>query len=124
MWERNIIWLPLVHPYLGTWPASQACAPTRNITSDLLVCQLALSPLSHTSQGEKLQLLYTNTRELYPESPYFPCLWQHRNSRLERKTRQVVASTWTAQVVVESCIMREVTEKCKSGLKALKVLGI
>ena len=29
--ERNIsVWLPLTHPILGTWPATQACAPTEN----------------------------------------------------------------------------------------------
>ena len=27
--ERNInVWLPLAHPLLGTWPATQACALT------------------------------------------------------------------------------------------------
>ena len=27
--RRNInVWLPLVHPLLGTWPATQACALT------------------------------------------------------------------------------------------------
>ena len=38
-------------PQLGTWPATQAHAPTGNRTRDPLVCKLALSPLSHTSQG-------------------------------------------------------------------------
>ena len=28
--ERNIDWLPLAHPQLGTWPATQACALTGN----------------------------------------------------------------------------------------------
>ena len=29
--ERNSnVWLPLVHPLLGTWPATQACALTGN----------------------------------------------------------------------------------------------
>ena len=28
---RNInVWLPLVHPLLGTWPESQSCALTGN----------------------------------------------------------------------------------------------
>ena len=50
--ERNIsLWLPLVHPLLGTWPATQAFALTGNQTGDLLVHRPALSPLSHTSQG-------------------------------------------------------------------------
>ena len=33
--ERNInVWLPLLHPQLGTQPAPQACALTGNQTSD------------------------------------------------------------------------------------------
>ena len=50
--ERNINVLPLVHLLLGTWPATQACALTENQTGDPLVRRLALSPLSHTSQGQ------------------------------------------------------------------------
>ena len=51
--ERNIsVWLPLTHPLLGAWPATQACALTGNPTSDPLVCRLALNPLSRTSQGK------------------------------------------------------------------------
>ena len=39
--ERNInVWLPLVRPLLGTWPATQACALTGNQTDDPLVCRL------------------------------------------------------------------------------------
>ena len=35
---RNInVWLPLVSPPLGTWPAAQACALTGNRTRDPLV---------------------------------------------------------------------------------------
>ena len=50
--QRNInVWLPLTRPLLGTWPATQACAPTGNGTSDPLVGKLALNPLSHTCQG-------------------------------------------------------------------------
>ena len=36
---------------LGTWPTTQACAPTGNGTSDPLVHRPALNPLSHTGQG-------------------------------------------------------------------------
>ena len=36
---------------MGTWPATQACALTRNWTSNLLVCRPALNLLSHTNQG-------------------------------------------------------------------------
>ena len=33
--ERNInVWLPLMRPLLGTWPATQACALTGNRTGD------------------------------------------------------------------------------------------
>ena len=36
--ERNInVWLPLLHPLLGTWPEIQACALTGNQTIDLWV---------------------------------------------------------------------------------------
>ena len=41
----------LVHPLLGTWPATQACALAGNRTNDPLFCRPALNPLSHTSQG-------------------------------------------------------------------------
>ena len=64
--ERNInVWLPLEHPLLGTWPATQACALIGNQTSDPLVLRLALNPLSHTSQRHLMcfleYLLYTTT---------------------------------------------------------------
>ena len=50
--ERNInLWLPLMHPPLGSWPTAQARALTGNQTSDLLVCRLAHNPLSHINQG-------------------------------------------------------------------------
>ena len=51
------MWLPLTHPQLGSWPTTQACALSGNQTSDLLVCRLALNPLSHTSQGCTLVLI-------------------------------------------------------------------
>ena len=41
-------------PPTGTWPATQACALTGNQTSDPLVHRLALNPLSHTSQGQRI----------------------------------------------------------------------
>ena len=49
------MWLPLVHPLLGMWPATQACAQTGTRTCDPLVCGPALSTQStaglHNSQG-------------------------------------------------------------------------
>ena len=51
--ERNIIvWLPLICPLLGTWPATQPCALTGNLTANPLVHSLSYNPLSHTSQGK------------------------------------------------------------------------
>ena len=44
--ERNVMWLPLTCPLLGTWPTSQACAPIGNLTSDPLVPRSMLNPLS------------------------------------------------------------------------------
>ena len=56
--ERKInVRLPLTCPPLGTWTATQACAPTGNRTGDPLVRRPALSPLSHTSQGQLLFIL-------------------------------------------------------------------
>ena len=49
--ERNIDQLPLSCPHLGTWPAAQACALTKNHTGDLAVHRVILNPLSNTSQG-------------------------------------------------------------------------
>ena len=54
--ERNInVWeihwlVASCMPPLGTWPTTQACALTRNWTSDPSVCRPAPNPLSHTSQ--------------------------------------------------------------------------
>ena len=52
MCERDIDWLLLTHPPLGTWPTAQACALPGNQTGNLsLVCRPALNSLSHTRQG-------------------------------------------------------------------------
>ena len=45
------MWLPLTCPPPQTWPATQACVPAGNQTSDPSVLRLAPRPLSHTSQG-------------------------------------------------------------------------
>ena len=54
MCERDMDQLCLACPLPGTWSATQARALTGNLTGDLLVHRLVLSPLSHTSQGCKL----------------------------------------------------------------------
>ena len=59
MCKKNIDPLPLICPQRRTWPATQACALTRNRTGDLSICRTARSPLSHTSQNF-LVLLATN----------------------------------------------------------------
>ena len=52
--ERNInVWLPLTHPLLGTWPATQACALMGNWTGNQLAHRPALNPLSHSSRSSK-----------------------------------------------------------------------
>ena len=51
MCERNIDWLPLTCPQLGTWLATQECALTGNHTGNPTVHRLELNPLSHISQG-------------------------------------------------------------------------
>ena len=57
--ERNInVWLPLAHPILRTWPATQARALAGNQTGDALVRRPALNPLSYTSQGCSVLFLF------------------------------------------------------------------
>ena len=46
-----IFFLLLERPLLEFWSATQACVLTGNRTSNPLVRRLALSSLSHTSQG-------------------------------------------------------------------------
>ena len=48
-------WLPLAHPYLGTWLETQACALTGNQTGNLLVLRVMTpNTLSYISQGPML----------------------------------------------------------------------
>ena len=72
--DRNIhVWLPLMYPLLGTWPATQACTLTRNRTSDHLVCRPVLSPLIHTSQGNSIfyLLIFRNKTNYHIPGYYF-----------------------------------------------------
>ena len=55
--KRNINWLSLAHPQMGTWPTTQACALTRNRTCGLSVCRTTPNPLSRTSQDHVLKIL-------------------------------------------------------------------
>ena len=64
--EGNIsVWLPLVRPQVVTWPATQACALTKNQTSDPLGCGPALNPLSRTSQGSGSPNISSTHQALY-----------------------------------------------------------
>ena len=47
-----IVWLPLMHPLLGTWPATQACALTGNQTGDSLVPSVAFNPLTTSARAQ------------------------------------------------------------------------
>ena len=68
MCKRYTDWLPLTHPQTGTWPTAQACALTGNQTGDALAQRPALSPLSHSSQGEGLSFFTgTNIKSLLME---------------------------------------------------------
>ena len=61
--ERNInVWLPLAHPLVKAWLATQACALTGNQTGDPLLSSPVLSPLSHTSQGLWVDFLSLNIK--------------------------------------------------------------
>ena len=59
--ERIInVWLPLVCPVPGAFPATQACALTGNRTCDPLASRLGLNPLSHTSQDQPTHFFFFN----------------------------------------------------------------
>ena len=50
--ERNInVWLSLMHPLLGTWPTTQACALDWELNWQPFGSRPMLNPLSYTSQG-------------------------------------------------------------------------
>ena len=55
-----------MHPLLGTWPTTWACALTGNRTGNPLGHRPTLNPLSYTSQGYKniLKDEYNNAGEL------------------------------------------------------------
>ena len=59
--ERNSnaqeISLPLTHPQLGTWPATQACALTGNQTRDLSVHRPALKSTEATAGRANFDIL-------------------------------------------------------------------
>ena len=64
--ERNIdVWMcerhtdqsPHAHPQWGTQPTTQAYALTGNWTGDLSFHRPALNPLSHPSQGIKMNIV-------------------------------------------------------------------
>ena len=69
--EKNInVWLPLTRSLLGTWPATQACAPTGSQTSNPLARRLALNPLSHTSRVSP-EFLVCISEKQEKTSPHF-----------------------------------------------------
>ena len=59
--KRIISLFHLAHPQPGTWPATQICALTRNLTGDLSVWGTMSHPQSYTSQGS-----------MSPFNPWFP----------------------------------------------------
>ena len=54
--EENIHWLPLTHPQLGAWPATQARALTWNQTSDLSVGRMTPSHWASPARAQWLVL--------------------------------------------------------------------
>ena len=51
MCERNINWLPLTCPHLGTGPTTQACALTRNQTRQPVGFQDDAEPIERHQSG-------------------------------------------------------------------------
>ena len=56
--ERNInVWLPLLQPLMGTWPATYACALTGNQTSNSGLQPRAQSTKAH-QPGQKMLIYF------------------------------------------------------------------
>ena len=68
--EGNIqVWLPLTCPLLGTWPATQARAPTGN----QMLCRTTLNQLSYIGQGYPM---FTNSHWYCISIPsQVTCFW-------------------------------------------------
>ena len=49
-------------PPTGDRPATQACDPTGNQISNLLVCETVPNPLSYTGQGHFFFLIFKNQK--------------------------------------------------------------
>ena len=75
--KRNInLWLPLMSPLLGTWPATQACTLTGNWTEDPLVCKPVLNPLTY-QPGHSLvsfKLILDTVLVFNPFGPAYLCI--------------------------------------------------
>ena len=130
--ERNIIvWLPLEHPLLGTWPATQACALSGNWTGNLLVRRPMLYPLSYTSQGPILIFVCGNFSSWFL---FLVHLFSNEKTGLSRQhddlhlgERQV----WITIPVLGNCVMEKVTRLlwfsfliCKRKIVMISVLYI
>ena len=70
MCKRYIHQLPLTHPRLGTWPTTQACVLTWNLTCNHSVGRMMPNPLNHTSQGKKNLTLWSYSVFPYTHYPY------------------------------------------------------
>ena len=81
MRERNIYWLPLKRPQMGTWPATQACALIGNQAGDFSVCGMTHNPLNQTSQ-DKTMNLYLNWNKPVHINCYTDLLTRVRSSML------------------------------------------
>ena len=79
------MWLPLTHPLLRTWPATQACALTGNRTGDSSLCRVALNPLSHTSQGKSQRSELCTLTQSCQSLPKSVSLSEHPHQRSAHK---------------------------------------
>ena len=56
--ERNInVWLPLMHPLLGTWPTTQACALDWELNQQPLGSQASTQSTEPQQPGQKNRYL-------------------------------------------------------------------
>ena len=63
--QRNInVWLPVMYPLLGTWPATQACDLTGNQTSNPLVLEASTQSTDPHQPGLVNFFMWSNIRNL------------------------------------------------------------
>ena len=115
------MWLPLLHPLLGIWPTTLACALTENQTSDPVVHRPELNPLSYTSQGPFLPFKcgYWKTEMTYVTHRHFLTTLSSITNLLG--VFPCVLSRFWPEKRRETCVTSYFSWKALTGLEVLLI---